>query len=255
MNNTQFLEIFYFRRYRRHKYYFTDHFKTNGSPGHFIARMIRGSAKLKTRNKTVTVSEGDIFYIPNGLKYQSFWYGDAENEILFDSFRFLNFPVLDSYNYSLQVIHCSDSAKELLLSLSGEMSVNCTTVGKLYLFLGEVLGGMEQRAKHYNDIADIALDYMHSNTDFRISDVADHCKVSESTLYGVFKKAYNTTPIEKKQEIFCRRATELLITTNLSVEEISEQLNFSSSSYFRKIFKKHTGKTPLQVRKNRKNDI
>lgn len=253
--STQFLNTFYFRRYQRHKYHMTDHLKTNGSPGHFVARMIKGSAKLKSRHKTITVSEGDIFYIPNGLKYQSFWYGDADNEILFDSFRFYNFPIPDNYSYTLQTIDCSPSARQLLLDISNEMVVNCTTVGKLYLFLGEVLDSMEQKTKHYNDIAEIALEYMHTYTDFRISDVAEHCKVSESTLYGVFKKAYNTTPIEKKQEIFCERAAELLITTDLSVEQISEMLNFSSSSYFRKIFKKHTGKTPLQIRKNTKHQI
>lgn len=114
---------------------------------------------------------------------------------------------------------------------------------------------MEQESKHHSDIAEIALEYMHNNTEFHIADVANHCKVSESTLYGIFKKAYNRTPVEMKQEIFCERASELLITTNLSVEEISDKLNFSSSSYFRKVFKKYTGKTPLQVRKNTKYQI
>lgn len=255
MNNTQFLNSFYFRRYQRHKYYFTDHYKTNGSPGHFIARMLRGSAKLKSRNKTITVSEGDIFYIPKGLKYQSFWYGDEEDQIIFDSFRFQNFPMLDNYSYTLQKITAPSEAEELLLSLSGEMAVNCITVGKLYLFLGQVLDIMEQESKHYSDIAEIALDYMHTYTDFHIADVAEYCKVSESSLYGIFKKAYGKTPIEMKQKIFCERASELLITTNLAVEEISSKLNFSSSSYFRKVFKKHTGKTPLQVRKNVKYQI
>lgn len=255
MNNTQFLNSFYFRRYQRHKYHLTDHFKTNGSPGHFIARMIKGSAKFKSLNKTITVSEGDIFYIPKGLKYQSFWYGNEEDEILFDSLRFQHFPMLDSYNYSLQTIDCSPEASALLLKIADKMTVNCTTVGMLYLFLGEVLDGMEQKARHHIDIAEIALDYMHNHTNFLISDVAEHCKVSESTLYGIFKKAYGTTPIEKKQEIFCERAAELLITTDLSVEEISAMLGFSSSSYFRKIFKKHTGKAPLQVRKNTKYQI
>ena len=246
------MNSFYFRRYQRHKYYLTDHFKTNGSLGHFIGRMIKGSAKLKSRDKTLTVSEGDIFYIPNGLKYQSFWYSDEDNKILFDSFRFYNFPMPDNYSYTLQKINSSSSAREILLDISNEMVINCTTVGKLYLFLGEVLGSMEQKTKRYNDIAEIALEYMHTHTDFLISDVAEYCKVSKSTLYSVFKKAYNTTPVEKKQEIFCERAAELLITTDLSVEEISEMLSFSSSSYFRKIFKKHTGQTPLQIRKNTK---
>ena len=255
MNNTQFLNTFHFRRYQRHKYYFTDHFKTNGSPGHFIARMLQGSAKFKSKEKTITVSEGDIFYIPKGLKYQSFWYGDENDQILFDSFRFQNFPMLDNYSYSLQKIKPSPQTAELLYSLSGEMAVNCTTVGKLYLFLGEALEDMEQETKHYSDIAEIALDYMHTNTEFHIADVAEYCKVSESSLYSIFKKAYGKTPVEMKQKIFCEKAADLLITTDLSVEEISSKLNFSSSSYFRKIFKKHTGKTPLNVRKNVKYQI
>ena len=255
MNNTQFLNSFHFRRYQRYKHYITDHFKTNGSPGHHIGRMLKGSAKLKSRSKTITVSEGDVFYIPNGLKYQSFWYGDANDEIVFDSFRFHYFPMLDNYKFSLQTIDCSPETKALLLDISDDMTVNCTTVGKLYQFFGEVSGHMEQEGRHYNDIAEIAVDYMNNHTDFLVSDVADHCKVSESTLYGIFKKAYKKTPIEKKQEVFCERAAELLITTDLSVEEISAMLGFSSSSYFRKIFKKHTGITPLQIRKNPKHQI
>lgn len=255
MNNAQFLNSFHFCRRQRYKYFITDHFKTNGSPGHHIGRMLKGSAKLKSRNKTITVSEGDVFYIPNGLKYQSFWYGDENDEILFDTLRFYHFPILDSYKFSLQKIDCSPSALSLLQEITDDMTVNCNTVGKLYLFWGEISSHMEQEGRHHIDIAEIALDYMHNHTDFLISDVADHCKVSESTLYGIFKKAYNTTPIEKKQEIFCERASELLITTDLSVEEISATLGFSSSSYFRKIFKKHTGKTPMQVRKNMKYQI
>ena len=53
-----------------------------------------------------------------------------------------------------------------------------------------------------------------------------------------------------KQEILCEKAVQLLTTTDLSVEEISNRLLFSSSSYFRKIFKKYTGKTPRQIRKD-----
>ena len=42
---------------------------------------------------------------------------------------------------------------------------------------------------------------------------------------------------------------ELVETTGLSVEEISNELQFSSSSYFRKILKKHLGKTPSEIRR------
>ena len=45
------------------------------------------------------------------------------------------------------------------------------------------------------------------------------------------------------------KAKQLLMTTNISVEEISRMLNFSSASYFRKILKKYSGKTPKEIRK------
>ena len=255
MNNTQFLNSFQFRRRQRYKHFVTDHFKTNGSPGHHIVQMIKGSAKIKSRNKIITLSAGDIFYIPNGLKYHSFWYGDENDEIVFNSLRFYHFPMLDNYKFSLQKIDCPPSSIALFREITDDMTVNCTTVGKLYLFLGEVMPQMELEGRHHIDIAEIAADYMNTHTDFLISDVAEYCKVSESTLYSIFKKAYKMTPIEKKQQIFCERASELLVTTELSIEEISDTLGFSSSSYFRKIFKKHTNKTPMQVRKNIKNQI
>jgi len=43
-------------------------------------------------------------------------------------------------------------------------------------------------------------------------------------------------------------AKRLLNYTGQSVDEIAQNLNFDNSSYFIRIFRKHTGKTPLQYR-------
>ena len=74
------------------------------------------------------------------------------------------------------------------------------------------------------------------------------CSLSEPHLYYLFKKAGEVTPNEYRQKSLCDRAVELLITTDNSVEAISDMLGFSSSSYFRKILKKHTGKSPREIR-------
>jgi len=42
----------------------------------------------------------------------------------------------------------------------------------------------------------------------------------------------------------------LLVNLNLSVSEIADQLNFSDNSYFSKFFKKYTGVSPEEFRKN-----
>lgn len=79
--------------------------------------------------------------------------------------------------------------------------------------------------------------------------VASYCGVSQTALYNAFRQQLGITPNGMRQGILCEAARELLVTTGLSVEEISSRLGFSSSSYFRKVLFQHTGKTPLAIRK------
>jgi two-component system response regulator YesN len=43
----------------------------------------------------------------------------------------------------------------------------------------------------------------------------------------------------------------LLRDTTLSMEDISQRVGFSSASYYSKTFKKQTGQSPLQYRKQK----
>ena len=58
------------------------------------------------------------------------------------------------------------------------------------------------------------------------------------------------TPNQLKQEVLIQKAINLLENTTATVERISEGLGFSSTNYFRKVFKEHTGTSPRQYRKN-----
>ena len=113
-----------------------------------------------------------------------------------------------------------------------------------------VLDDKERETVYHKNITELALEYMQTHPEYHMSDVADYWGISRTSLYELFKKAIDKTPVEIKQQMLCEKASELLMTTDLSVEEISSQLGFSSSAYFRKVFKKHLDKTPLDVRKN-----
>lgn len=97
---------------------------------------------------------------------------------------------------------------------------------------------------------DRALAFMHAHTAYTVGDMAAHCGVSESGLYAAFQKHLGKTPMEVRHEILAEKAAELLSSTDLSVEEISDRLGFSSSSYFRKVLKKQTGQSPRAIRKH-----
>ena len=52
-----------------------------------------------------------------------------------------------------------------------------------------------------------------------------------------------------KHRLQTEKAVTLLTATDLSVEEISSQLGFSSAAYFRRVLRQITGKTPREIRK------
>ena len=64
-----------------------------------------------------------------------------------------------------------------------------------------------------------------------------------------FKTLANDSFSNKLREIKLEKAKWLLITTDLSVQNISEIIEFKKKSYFFRIFKKRYGMTPLKYRK------
>ena len=80
--------------------------------------------------------------------------------------------------------------------------------------------------------------------------LARHCHMSESGLYAAFREIKGCTPIEMWHRVQSERAVELLLSTDLSIEEICAKLGFCSASYFRKVLRVTTGKTPREIRKS-----
>lgn len=63
------------------------------------------------------------------------------------------------------------------------------------------------------------------------------------------KKQAGVTPSEQHRIAVTTEAKRLLANTNLSVSEVAEQLGFVDSAYFCRVFKKRTGLSPGQFRK------
>ena len=100
-----------------------------------------------------------------------------------------------------------------------------------------------------NPVVEKAIGYMRECPESKISDIAKLCNISESGIYIIFKKQLNKTPNDIRLEILCERAVLLLKTTDKTIQEISDTLGFSSTSYFRKILHHYIGKTPREIRK------
>lgn len=248
MNSVIFSDCFSFIEINLDRYHHTDN--RHGAPQHYIAYMKKGRAKIVSEEITLDVEEGDIFYIPMGLSYQSYWYG--EPRIDFHSYGFSFFPDSDNKSFVLQKFNCRNEIKERIISLPlNSHRISSAALGELYSVLALLIPDMQtaktgKAEQQYREIRR----FMYRNPESRAFEIAKNCGISESRLYTVCKTVAGKTPLELKQEILLQKAKILLTTTDKSVQEISDTLGFSSTSYFRKALKKQCAMTPREIRKN-----
>lgn len=96
------------------------------------------------------------------------------------------------------------------------------------------------------------LSYMKENLDKSLT-VSDLCKImhmQSSYFVTRFKNAFGYPPITYLNNLRLYHAMTLLLTKPISVEQISSAVGFEDTSYFTRKFKKFTGLTPTDYRKN-----
>ena len=79
------------------------------------------------------------------------------------------------------------------------------------------------------------------------------CKISKmckSSLMEYFKNATGTTPLQYQLHLRISQAALLLNDDKLNISEIALQCGFTDSNYFSRQFKRITGLSPSEYRKN-----
>lgn len=173
----------------------------------------------------------------------------------------------DIFRYSryIPVMHVSESKYEDFLSYftflykeSKEDSIYQEDIIRsiLYALILEISGEYE---KQYNlksgariksdDLSDkffhlLAVYYKENRT---VRFYADKLNITPKYLTTAIKKATGRPVLEWLHEAVLIEAKMLLKTTDLTVQQISDRLNFSSTSSFIQFIKKHTGMTPKKI--------
>ena len=93
---------------------------------------------------------------------------------------------------------------------------------------------------------DEAIKYIKENLteDLSLQAVAKHVVISPIHFHNCFKSAIGQTLHEYVEEQRIKAAVNLLLTTNLTLTQISLQCGFSSQSYFSYVFKRKMKTTP-----------
>ncbi len=246
MNKSFFSKSFHFYEILRDSYHYADN--RDGSPEHYVALMLEGRCRIVGRDGSIEAGVGDVLYIPKGLPYQSYWYGTPR--VRFISLGFSLFPDAEYSEHPLQVIPCDSTIKDSILSIPTGIAPDCKTLGSFYTLLSQLLPHMktaptDKAHRLYREVYQL----FYEQPNQTVAQVARKLGISESAIYTAFQQSGNATPNSARHDILCEKAVFLLTTTDRSVQEISDTLGFSSTSYFRKVLKAKLGLTPREIRK------
>ena len=89
----------------------------------------------------------------------------------------------------------------------------------------------------------------HYKEKIYIETMSDMITVSPDYFTKMFKDSIGRTPIDYINGLRINRAMQMLATTDTSVNDISDELGFSNSNYFHKIFKQYMDTSPAAYRK------
>lgn len=102
------------------------------------------------------------------------------------------------------------------------------------------------------------LDYIHSNftnPQLTVESCAERLNVSTVYLRRLFKENLDTTPLRYLNDLRLRHATSLLESGYYTVGETAEMSGFCDPKYFSTLYKARVGRSPIDVRKGKNDEI
>ena len=251
MNDISFFNSFTLNVYSFRTYRYTDN--SRGIRCHYLAKMTDGRARFVCESgEAMEVCAGDVFYLPIGLRYRSYWYGDADGRIGWISISLALMPTAPTDLRGMQKISATAEAHSAIDRIVAVGLPSAEGIGVLYTLIARLLPGMSTVASEPNSTLAEIRRYMRENPRIRIPDLARHCRMSESGLYAYVKRHTGMTPIAMHNSIKAATAAELLASTDMKIEDVASRLGFESTAYFRKIFKSTHGKTPSEIKRQRR---
>ncbi|WP_029902177.1 AraC family transcriptional regulator [Prevotella sp. 10(H)] len=251
--------------------------------GIVFAICISGKAKIKINFKEYDMGKNTILTIlPNYVLEITEQDEDTMTEFLIFSPDFLTeMPSTTNFDISMSIIQCpcltlSDEEIAKLLEFhsfivaqykrkdhpfriqmaKGLLYALLTEVGAIYynkLKVPEMEKDMKSEANSYQKeqvFSFFKLLLHHHKNEKTLQFYADKMCLTPKYLSTIIKERTGRTAFSWINEILITSTKYLLKTTDMTILQISEELNFPNASFFGRFFKKHTGMTPVQYRED-----
>lgn len=230
---------------------------------HFIHFVKEGKGLLEIENQTIEVHQNQLFIVPANTV--STYTADETNPWKYSWIGFTGIESLNFVQMMLQsnpkqfVKNCEDiiffeNKIEQIIELNqNTLSSYFKINGLMYEIIGYLLSECELDTV-INDKTTIsyqAMNYMdlHYHDDIQIADVAYFLGVHPNYLSTVFKEQIGISPKNYLSNLKVSKAKKLLTESNDPIYWIAGSVGFNDALSFSKFFKKETGVSPSNYRK------
>ena len=211
---------------------------------------------IDKNGKTIVANSGDVVYAPIGSEYRA---------------HLSNFESSNSHTIGINFLLFDDKGENLCLSndilvfrsnenkilpMLFQKALNCDHLELLLekrILLMEILLCLASNISKppISNYVTKALQYLseHVEENPSISKLAKLCNISEVYFRKQFKAHVGVSPLEYRNSLRLSRARSYLEYGEISVQEISDTLGYSTVSHFIKEFKNYYGFSPLKYRK------
>ncbi|MEI3335965.1 MAG: AraC family transcriptional regulator [Clostridium sp.] len=232
---------------------------------YLIHYCLSGKGKYHVNGKIYEIGKGDAFLImPNVITY---YQADNDNPwtyvwIGFDGTKakpYLSRCNLDSNNL---VIHSDNinELKEIVISMLNHNKLSYSNEffiqGKLFEFFSYLSKSADvpykkEKSKDNNLYVNKAMEYIINNYQnvVNVNEIADYLSLNRSYLTTIFKKALKVSPQEFLLMYRMKKAMELLMNTDYTINQIAISCGYSNQLSFSKAFHKFQGLSPREFRK------
>ncbi len=207
------------------------------------------------RQRRVVAASGDIVYTPLGGEYHAQLSGFQDDRSHTVGINFLIFdedgePLVLSED--ITVFHTAQQTLSVLFHRALRMDVVHRRTDCRILLM-EILGALASHTPETNvpEYLTDSLRYLsdHIGENPTIAEVAARCGFSEVYFRKQWKAYMGMSPTESRNAMRLNRARVYLEYGDISVQEISEMLGYSTVAHFIKMFKGKYGCSPLQYRR------
>ncbi len=232
---------------------------------HFVKS---GCGTFETNGKRYNIQTNDAFMVrPNVMAVQT---ADTEDpwEICFFAFNGeLAKYLVEKTGFKGGVVSVTIDDNEIWKEIDDiaiELNENSTSEMHNLEYLFKMLSFFETKNTSFSAEADAdepSYKYIYAvkkyisfnfSKPIKISDIAKQLNINRSHLYRIFKESTGKSIEEYLVSIRINEARRLLDDTDFSTSAISDLVGYAHCSTFFKMFKSHTGLTPLEYRNKNK---